>query len=228
MSAPLVSVIIPVYNGERFIAEAVESVLAQTYPHVELVVVDDGSTDASASIVERYEGVRLIRQENQGDGVARNRGVEESTGELLAFLDADDRWRPEKLTLQVAYMADNPEAGHVLGQMWSFLHEGMERPSWVNPATVETAMPGVLPGTLMARRSFFDQVGPFDTSFETAADSDWLLRARQLAGAPHVIHEVVLERRIHTTNISGKAASTVEIMDLVHAWAQRKKAQASS
>ncbi|MEM7786276.1 MAG: glycosyltransferase [Bacteroidota bacterium] len=223
MNPPLASAILPVYNGARFLVEAVESVLAQTYAPVEVVVVDDGSTDGSAEIAERYDGVRVIRQANAGDGAARNRGVAASTGTYLAFLDADDRWRPEKLAVQIAHLEAHPEAGHVLGHMWSFLEDGMERPDWVNPETVETAMPGVLPGTLVARRSFFDRVGPFATSFETAADSDWILRARRLDGPPHVVPEVVLDRRIHQANISGKAASTVEIMDLVHAWATRKK-----
>src|SRR5216684_1094167 len=104
-SRPRVSAIIPAYNGEAFVADAIESVLAQTFPVSEIVVVDDGSTDQTAEVVERYasKGVRCIRQKNQGPTAARNRGIVQTTGELLAFLDCDDIWLPEKTALQVEY-----------------------------------------------------------------------------------------------------------------------------
>lgn len=103
-----VSVIIPCYNAAPFLCETLNSVLAQTYQPLEVLVVDDGSTDESAAIADSYgPPVRVIRQENQGESVARNRGIEEAQGEWIAFLDADDVWKPEKLEKQVAEIAED-------------------------------------------------------------------------------------------------------------------------
>jgi len=110
---PRVSAIVTAYNGGQFIRDALESILAQTRPVDEVVVIDDGSTDDTAPIVERYaeRGVRLVRQENRGLPEARNRGIRETTGELIAFLDCDDMWLPEKTKIQVDYLADHPQVG---------------------------------------------------------------------------------------------------------------------
>src|SRR3982074_2664398 len=110
LPAPRVSVILPAYNGARFIVAAIESVLAQTRPVDEFVVIDDGSTDDPAKIVDRFRprGVRLIRQENLGVIGARNRGISETTGELIAFIDQDDAWLPGKTELQIKYLTSHP------------------------------------------------------------------------------------------------------------------------
>src|SRR6266852_6361254 len=111
-SGPLVSVIIPAYNAERFIDETLESVFKQTHDHLELILVDDGSTDGTGAQVRAYgDRVRFIRQVNAGAGAARNRGLEVATGDYIAFLDADDLWRPEKLEVQLEIAARNPESG---------------------------------------------------------------------------------------------------------------------
>src|SRR5690349_2600271 len=103
MSAPLVSVVIPVFDGEAYLAAAIESALAKTYARVEVIVVDDGSTDGSASVAARYD-VRLVRQSNRGVSAACNAGVEAARGELIAFLDADDLWPPERLEIQARHL----------------------------------------------------------------------------------------------------------------------------
>ena len=225
---PLVSVILPVYNGERFVAEAVESVLAQTYTPLELIVIDDGSTDTSAEILARYPAARLIRQPNAGVAAARNRGIAESSGEILAFIDQDDRWRSDKLEHQIAYLEATPEAGFVLGRMRTFLEPGMEPPGWLNPVLLESDTPGLLPGTFVIRRSFFERIGTFNEEIETASDSEWLLRAYSSGDPGHVVPEVVLDRRVHSANQSSQATCTAELLDVLHAFVLQKKRRAAA
>jgi len=118
---PLVSVIIPVYNGGRYLRAALESVFAQTYRPFEVIVVDDGSADDSGVIAQSFPEVRYIYQTNQGVAAARNNGLEAARGEYFAFLDQDDLWAPEKLKLQVEYLLSHPEVGYTLTQQQFFL-----------------------------------------------------------------------------------------------------------
>ena len=106
-----ISVVIPVFNGERFLAEAIESVAAQTLPPEEIIIVDDGSTDASPAIAGSFSKVRLIRQPNTGGAAARNAGIGAARSDLVAFLDQDDLWAPRKLELQAAHVTASPELG---------------------------------------------------------------------------------------------------------------------
>ena len=106
---PLVSIIMPAHNREAYIGEAVESALSQDYENVELIVVDDGSTDRTYEILSDFgERIRLFRQHNAGPGAARNRGLDHAGGEFIAFLDSDDVWAPGKLRAQVSHLQRNP------------------------------------------------------------------------------------------------------------------------
>ena len=117
-----VSVVIPAYNMARYVGASIESVLAQTLPPDEVIVVDDGSSDQTAKVVEEFAAhVRLLRQEHMGYTVAMNRGIQEATGSLLAFQDADDLWEPEKLERQCAAIDTNPDVDAVFGHMECFL-----------------------------------------------------------------------------------------------------------
>lgn len=118
---PKVSVIISVYNGERYLAEAIDSVLAQTYQDFELILIDDGSTDRTKEIIQSYPTIRYFYQENQGVAAARNLGVAQSRGDYLTFLDADDLWLPEKLALQIEAFAGNPHLDIVTGHIQQFV-----------------------------------------------------------------------------------------------------------
>ena len=115
---PRVSVVMPVYNGEQFLAEAIQSVLAQTYNHYELIIVDDGSTDGSSTLAKRFEGgvVRYLSQSNGGVSKAMNSGISAARGEYVAFLNQDDIWLPEKLDVQVAYLESHIDVGAVYCQ----------------------------------------------------------------------------------------------------------------
>lgn len=181
VSLPLVSVVIPNYNCGRFLPQALESVFAQTYPHIEIVVVDDESTDDSLQALDRYGSrVRVLRQPNQGVSAARNHGIRESRGELIAFLDADDLWAKDKLARQVALFSNASvglvycaveyidEAGRSLGTNLTGRRGRVLRSIALLQGTV------VLAGgsTAVVRRECFDKVGGFDREMSTAADWD--------------------------------------------------------
>ena len=194
MTSPLVSVVIPVFNGERFLGAAIQSVLDQTYRPVEVIVVDDGSTDDSASIARSFPSVRVIQQAHAGPATARNRGVAAASGGFLAFHDADDLMPADKLTRQVGHLREHPEVGCVLGRQELLLEEGVERPAWAERGEAPLM-------SMVVRASLFDEAGGFDPTYLHGEDADCLLRMRQLARVA-TLDSVVLHRRIHEGNLS--------------------------
>lgn len=202
---PLVSVIIPVHNGARYLRAALESVFAQTYRLFEVIVVDDGSTDDSGIIAQSFPDVRYIHQANQGVAAARNHGIEASRGEFLAFLDQDDLWTPEKLKLQINYLLSHPDVGYTLTQQQFFLDPGATLPAWFRKELLTSVHTGWVLGTLVVRRTAFEQVGNFATGYSAASDGDWFFRAKA-AGIPmEVVPELLLLKRIHGSNESAHA-----------------------
>jgi glycosyltransferase involved in cell wall biosynthesis len=201
MTAAKFSVVIPVYNGERFLAEALESVFAQTLPPYEVIVVDDGSTDASAEVAGRFP-VTLIRQENRGPGAARNAGVAQCTGEYLAFLDADDIWLPEKLERQMALLVGAGTEAAISMTHGRARLDATERN--LESMVGEDRIPlfRVLPSSWVVPLRFFGRVGPFDETYRVGEDTDWLLRARRLGVTELVCDEPLFIRRFHDNNIS--------------------------
>jgi len=173
--APLVSVIIPAYNAAAFLGETLDSALAQTYPNLEIIVVDDGSTDATPEILESYgDRIRVRRQTNAGQAAARNFGARESHGELLAFLDNDDLWDPEKIARQVALLSRFPDALAVYcdhrainaqGQPLSSSGAlGYQRASGDILKAMLLSCCIITPGLVLLRRRAFDEVGGFNQS----------------------------------------------------------------
>ena len=202
---PLVSVIVPVYNGAQYLRAALESVFAQTYQPFEVIVVDDGSADESGEIAQSFHDVNYIPQANQGVAAARNHGIEAARGEFLAFLDQDDLWTPEKLKLQIAYFLAHSELGYTLTHQQFFIDPGATLPAWFRKELFPAAHPGWIPGTLVIRRAAFEKVGNFATGYSAASDSDWFFRAKA-AGIPMaVVPETLLMKRIHGSNESGNA-----------------------
>ncbi len=179
--SPLVSVVVANYNYGRFLPEALESVLAQTYENVEVTVVDDGSTDESREVLRRYESrVRVISQENQGVSAARNRGIAESTGTLIAFLDSDDVWLEDKLARQVELFDDDSVRMVYTGLRYVDI-DGRDLGTMLDGSCgdvlEELALlrgPGVpaTGSTAVIRRSALEKVGLFDESLSTSADWD--------------------------------------------------------
>ena len=181
-----VSVIIPTYNRANYIARAVNSVLNQTCKEYEIIVVDDGSTDTTKDVVMQFQNkVKYFRQENQGSAAARNRGIQESRGEYIAFLDSDDYWVPEKLEEQVKVLDAHKNVGIVYARM-PIINEKGERlgtkPAGISGKNFKELLEvwGDLPtSTVMTRRACFDKAGMFDTTLTTMQDIDmWLRIAR--------------------------------------------------
>lgn len=196
-----ISVVIPVYNRERYVVEAIQSVLDQTRPADEVVVVDDGSTDQSVQVVQRMGSpiVRIVRQANAGIGAARNRGVAESSGDLIAFLDSDDVWTREKLEVQERAF-DDAGVMLVFGQLIQFLSSDQHDEMAGTFAIAQEPAPGFSAITLLARRVAIERTGPFDTGLRVGEFIDWLARARHLELGTVVVPEVVARRRIHGAN----------------------------
>jgi len=215
MNKGKVSVIIPNYNYARYVGGAIESVLTQAYTNIEIIVVDDGSTDASKDVLFNYgDSIKVISQQNRGVSAARNNGAAASSGEFVAFLDADDEWLPEKIEKQVARFRDDPSLGlvHVgvdeIDETGNSLRHRLEGAS--GDATRELLMlgcKGVLGGGsgLMVPRAVFDEIGGFDTRLSTSADWDFFFQVASrytIAFVP----EVLLRYRIHNTNMSANVA----------------------
>ncbi len=207
-SGSRVSAIVTAYNGAAFVVDAIESILAQTRPVDEIVVVDDGSTDNTAEIVESYRafGVRCIRQENRGLPRARNRGILETTGDLIAFLDCDDTWLPDKNRLQLDYLIAHPDAAMVSGHAW-----------WWDPTTgrrwtermgaPRSRLPrelmvyncvGNASGTLIRRR-IFEEVGLFDPAQIWAEDWELWMRVASRGEIGFIDRPLIVYRVVPTS-----------------------------
>ena len=202
MTKPLISVIIPVFNTEKYLAEAIESVLSQTIKPAEIIVVDDGSTDKSAEVARQFEPlVRLVCQENKGVGAARNTGINNASGENLAFLDADDLWTENKLEIQLSYLQNNPGTDIVFGYVEQFISPELpdEHQRILKPE--HEKMQGFVIGTMLIKKTTFLKAGLFNEKLELGEFIDWFSRAKDLGLSFHVLEDIVLKRRIHTSNM---------------------------
>ena len=197
---PLVSVVVPAYQAERFLAETLASALAQDYPALEVIVVDDGSSDTTAEIAQRHP-VRLLRRPHRGVSAARNAGIAAAHGELITILDADDLWPTDRISRQVAHMNEHPEHGIVLGLTELFVTPGEQHPPHWPEKLADAPLPAVA-GTMIARRAVFELVGGFDESMWLCEDIDWLARVKDAGFAAGALEHVLLRYRIHALNTS--------------------------
>lgn len=221
MNRPAVTCVIPVHNGEQYLHHALESILAQTRPPDEIIVVDDGSTDATGDVVARFgRAVTYVVREHLGPSAARNEALRLSTGELAAFLDADDWWHPEKLERQLAAMAADPSVGlcftHVQGVFdptavddydQTFVHR-MSQPRGY-----------LCISTLLARVSLAREHGGFDESLRQGENMEWFLRLKARGAEIGMVEEPLCYRRFHAGNTSGRPETSAEnMLNVVHSW----------
>lgn len=223
-----VSLVIPLHQGERFIADALASVRDQIEPPGEVIVVDDGSTDAGPSIVEKFGGATLLRQENLGPAAARNRGVEGSKGELVAFLDQDDLLRPRAIRRHREALEANPHAMlSVCRQRFAVL-AGEGVPAWQRPDLIGREEIAWTPSCLCVRRPAFVQVGRFDETLRATSDLLWCREFRKRGLAFVEIEETLVDRRVHARCQSGEAATLRrELLEVVRRAAARPRQDGS-
>ena len=198
----LISVIIPVYNCESYLAEAIESVLAQTYQPIEIIVINDGSTDGTEQVAQQFgDSIRYYAQSNRGLGATRNRGAELARGEYLAFLDADDLWVADKLERQMALFENDPQLDMAFGYVKQFYTPELEAEFKTKITYADKIMKGHIAGTLLIKRESFFRVGLFETGWRVAEFIDWYMKAREQSLKSVMLPEVVMKRRLHDANM---------------------------
>ncbi len=200
-SGKSVSVIIPVFNGEAFLLQALESVFNQTFRGFEVIVVDDGSSDNTRKIIENFDQpISYFYQPNSGAGAARNRGVAASNSELIAFLDADDYWLPHKLEAQVRELADNPMLDAVTGHLKNVLQSEWIDREKCDKGCLDGTIVGYSPTAILIRRESFFKVGEYETESRVGEVVDWFVRARETGLNILVLDELLVWRRVHRNN----------------------------
>jgi glycosyltransferase involved in cell wall biosynthesis len=219
-----VGVVVPAWNAELWLRETLESVLSQAGRVVDVLVLDDGSTDATTAVAESFGSpVRVVRQENGGIGAARNRGVELVAGELVTFVDADDLLTADGLACRVQALARRPEIDIVFGAVCQFssMLDGA-------PVALHEPRPGHVPAAMLARRAALERVGPFVTNTHVSEGLDWLLRARELGLGEQMLEQQVIWRRVHGENNSLRHRAEIgEYARVLKASLDRRRAAAA-
>jgi glycosyltransferase involved in cell wall biosynthesis len=196
----LVSVVIPVRNGIKYLGEAIESVLGQACADIEVIVVDNGSTDGSQAVAESFGApVRMVHEARRGAAQARNFGVNLARGEYLAFLDADDVWAPGKLQRQMNELEARPDLDMVFTHGENFLSPELTEAQGNAVSFVAGAGPFILPSAMLARRESFTRVGPLPNLREGEFIA-WYGLAQSMGVRSEVIPETLLRRRVHLAN----------------------------
>lgn len=222
-----VSVVMPAFNVESFIAEAIDSVMQQNLPHMELLIVDDGSSDDTVKIVNknirRYGNrIRLFEQKNQGASAARNTAIRLAQGTLLAFLDSDDIWPDGIIPYHSEFMAENIHVPGIKGTISSFKH--LNGSSRFEPTTASPPFVNSMMGALTVRKSVFDHVGMFDTTLSRGEDTDWYLRAEEMGIKFAQSERLSLYYRRRVGSLTDQSAtSTSALMDVVRKKISRQR-----
>jgi len=196
-----ISVIIPVFNAEDFLEDALRSIFEQNYQNMEIIVVDDGSTDDTDVLLQKYgEEIHCIRQENRGPSAARNRGLQISTGELIAFLDADDEWSKTKIKLQLSQMKSDDSLEIVVGKLRRFWTEKkLDRTErhYIDEGTKVLHL-----GASLFKREAFEKIGLFDENLLHGEDWDWFIRAKDSGLKIGMFPDVVMYQCLHQNNLT--------------------------
>jgi glycosyltransferase involved in cell wall biosynthesis len=197
---PFLSIIIPVFNGEKYLADAIKSVIKQNYKHKEIIVIDDGSVDQTANIAQEFQDVKYFFQSNQTVAVARNTGIRESLGEWVTFLDHDDQMTSDSIQSRIEYIQQYPQTNCLISQHISFMTPGIDRPDWIQQKRINTPQYGF--GYLMARKSHLEKIGGYDPEYNIVENMEMFFRMKDIGVQIDFFPRVVIHRRIHEKNVS--------------------------
>jgi len=224
-----ISVIVPVYNGEKYLPEAIESILAQTYKNIELIVIDDGSTDNSRDIALSYPNVKYFYQENKGVSAARNLGIQKAASDYISFLDADDLWLPNKLLLQMKALNDDPSIVIVTGYVEQFISPEVNPLIKKKYATVPKLLKGYSLVAILVKRSLFNKTGLFPEDDLLGETIRWFSDILAKDFNIYILPDVVSRRRIHGNNISitSKKKKNSQIIKILKESIDRKRSTKS-
>lgn len=221
-----VSVILVVRNGARYIAAALASIFQSERKPLEIIVLDGGSTDDTATIAAATPLARVISQRSTGIANAYNEAIDIARGELIAFISHDDMWTPGKLDIQAGFMRANSDCLITVGMVEHFLDEGAMPPAGFRRELLAQPHPGWIMESLMARRRAFELVGRFNPDFAVSEDTDWFARARDLDIRSAVLPEVLVRKRVHATNASlNDAKINALLLRAMRSSVERKRAR---
>ncbi|MGJ7032967.1 glycosyltransferase family 2 protein [Niabella hirudinis] len=214
---PLISIVLPLYNGKDLVTKSIGSVLDQSYTHWELLVVDDGSTDGGAEFIRgRFPRARIIQQPNAGVAAARNKGINHAGGEIIAFLDQDDEWMPDKLRQQWEVLQQDPYCAFVTCNQYFVCADDIVLPANFSEKLLEEHR-GLVPSALLIRKQALLQVHNFDESLDVSSDFDLIRRLRKAGFAEKNVDRLLLRKWYHGANASlNKAVMRREILGLLH------------
>ena len=202
MKDPLISVIMAVYNGEKYINEALCSIVNQSYQNIEVIVIDDGSTDKTADIIKSFSFPIIYHyQPNKGLANAQNTGIQMAKGDYFSFLDADDSWILDKTLLQLNTLNNNPDYDMVFGYTQQFHSPELPDAFKEKIHCPKKPMPGLSANAMLIKRESFLRVGLFDTKWRKGPFVDWYARSQETNLNYHVLPQIVFKRRLHDSNL---------------------------
>lgn len=232
MSSPLISCIVPVHNGERYLQETLDSIVAQTYRPIEIIVVDDGSTDGSAEILDGMPGsIRALQLDNRGPSAARNLGWRTAAGEFVAFLDQDDLWHPEKLARQMARFEARPDLDLCVAHTQLFwVDELQDEATRMRQQFRANVVPGYTTGALLTKKNLFEKYGEFDSSLWFGDSMEWFIRLADQGAIMELLSDVLLYHRMHKTNHTRRrtSASKDEFLHIIKTMLDRQRRRAGT
>ncbi len=202
MPSPLISVITPTYNRSHFLPDAIDSIQKQNYPNLEIIIVDDGSTDNTKEVVQNFaRNIKYIYQENKGPAAARNAGIKEAKGKIIGFLDSDDLWAKDKINFQLQKLLNDRRLDFVMGYCKFVMTDNAPKEK-IKFRSNEDSLPNTCIGSGLYRKRVFDKVGLFDETLLFAEDKDWFFRARELNCEISILKKTALIYRIHSDNMT--------------------------
>lgn len=224
MDNPLVSVILAVRNGEKYLDTAIESIFEQTFSNYEIILIDGKSKDRTAAIAQSYSSIHYYYQQGQGVADAYNLGIEKAQGEILAFISYDDLWAANKLDLQVNYLQTHPEIQFTVAKVKFFLEAGQTIPNGFRKELLTGEHIGFIMETLVVRKKLFKLIGNFNSDYHVAEDVDWFSRAKDVSIPYKVIDQILLYKRVHNANTSlNSTINDQNILNILRQSIKRKR-----